>query len=120
MLGDCFRLTSYPDCRVVNRVCRWRHSWYSQTLNVYIILLKGILYDVQFRYILQYLLVNDSWSITIFEFDSEINGILQLGDNLDYETTTEYAFNIAIQDTGGQNDTATVDIKATTIKNIFK
>jgi len=71
--------------------------------------LKSILHDAQFRNILRYSLVNDS--ITSFEFNSEINGILQVGDNLDYETTTEYTFDIAVHDTGGQNDTATVSIK---------
>ena len=65
--------------------------------------------DVNVGFILQYSLVNSS--ITAFEFDSEINGILQVGAMLDYEAVTEYSFDIIVRDTGGQNSTATVNIR---------
>jgi len=65
--------------------------------------------DIDAGFILRYSLVNSS--LTAFEFDSEINGILQVGTMLDYESVREYSFDIIVRDTGGQNDTATVNIR---------
>ena len=65
--------------------------------------------DVDVGFILRYSLINNSF--TAFEFDSEINGILQVGAMLDYEAVTEYSFDIIVRDTGGQNDTAIVNIR---------
>ena len=65
--------------------------------------------DVDVGFILRYSFVNNSF--TAFEFDSEINGILQVGIMLDYETVMEYSFDIIVRDTGGQNDTATINIE---------
>ena len=71
--------------------------------------------DVDVGYILRYSLVNDSF--TVFEFDSEINGILQVG-NLPFDDSfREYTFDIIVHDTGGQNDTATVNVMVVRINH---
>ena len=71
--------------------------------------------DIDVGFILRYSLVNDSF--TTFEFDSEINGILQVGETLDYETVTSYSFDITVRDTGGQNDTAMVNVKVVDVND---
>ena len=69
--------------------------------------------DVDVGFILRYSLVNDSF--TAFEFDSELNGILQVGTLPDDGLIREYSFDIIVRDTGGQNDTATVNVKVVKI-----
>ena len=65
--------------------------------------------DVDVGFILRYSVINNSF--TAFEFDSEINGIIQVGAMLDYEAVIEYSFDIIVHDTGGHNDTATINIR---------
>ena len=71
--------------------------------------------DIDVGFVLQYSLVNDSF--TAFEFDSELNGILQVGTLPEYDPVREYSFDIIVHDTGGQNDTATVNVKVVKINH---